>query len=298
MLKIVKDPEIHRAFEMAHTMSQKHIKVIESLFDQEKFPIPKGFTEEDVHLDAPPLFTENFCLLDLHAMSIQGSQAYSLAYGVAVREDIRNFYYQCNIDSMDMCNKSIEVLASKGLLEKPPYFITPKKSTTIKSLKYVTDVFGEPRKLNTIESGNLFFNLQKSMIAKGIFLAFEQCCKDKEVKQFLAKSIDKANKHIGIFSNVLLKENIHSPRSLESEITNSTVAPFSEKLMLFLSGFLVAAAISYYGTASVAVMRADLSIFCEKAILEDILLYGSFGKLAIQKNWVEQPPESDDRRTI
>jgi hypothetical protein len=53
----------------------------------------------------------------------------------------------------------------------------------------------------------------------------------------LAKGIDMANKHIVVFGKVLLKENLHTPVSLKSEITNSTVAPFSDKLMFFLSGF-------------------------------------------------------------
>jgi rubrerythrin len=298
MLKIVKDPEIHSVFKLALELSLKHMNVLRALFKKEEFPIPKGFTEEDVNLEAPPIFTENYCILYIYTMSMHGMQAFSLAFSVSVRKDIRDFYYQCNLDAMNIYNKAIEVLTSKQLLEKPPYYTIPKKVATIKNFKYVTDVFGKPRAMNSIESGNLYFNLQKSLIAKGSFLAFNQVCKDEEVKQFIEKCKDGANKHVGVFSNLLLKEDLHSPSSLEPEIIHSTVAPFSDKLLLVHSGFLVAAAISYYGAAAVAVMRADLSLLCEKAIIEDIMLYASFGKLIIQKNWMEQPPESNDRRII
>lgn len=66
--------------------------------------------------------------------------------------------------------------------------------------------------------------------------------------------------------------------------------------MLFHSGFLFAAAISYYGTAVIYSMRADIVTLCEKAILDDMLVYGSFGKLLIKKSWMEQPPIADDRK--
>lgn len=129
-------------------------------------------------------------------------------------------------------------------------------------------------------------------------IAFKQVCKDKGVNKFLEKCINVANKHIGTFTTLLLKEDFHLPHTFESEITNSNVAPFSDKLMLFHSGFLFAAAISYYSSAAITSMRADIAIQCEKAILDDLLVYSSFGKLIIKKNWMEQPPNADDRKII
>ncbi|WP_155889934.1 DUF3231 family protein [Peribacillus kribbensis] len=53
------------------------------------------------------------------------------------------------------------------------------------------------------------------------------------------------------------------PQVFENEITDFTISPFSEKLLTFHSGFLMAAAISYYGTAAAASMRGDLALSCE-----------------------------------
>ncbi|WP_342048825.1 DUF3231 family protein [Bacillus sp. OTU530] len=298
MLKIIQDPEINKVFQTAHELAQKHINKLRDLFLQENFPVPKGFTEEDVNLDAPPLFTDLFCLNYIHTMTTHGEQAYNLAFTVSIRQDIRDFYYQCNIDTMNLYNQSIEVLIAKKLLDKPPYYSTPDKIHFINTLDYVTDVFGNHRTLNAIECGNIYFNLQKSLITKGCLIAFKQVCKDKGVNKFLEKGIHVANKHIGTFTTLLLKEDLHLPRTFDSEITNSKVAPFSDKLMLFHSGFLFAAAISYYGTAAIYSMRADIALNCEKAILDDLLVYSSFGKLIIKRNWMEQPPNADDRKII
>jgi hypothetical protein len=295
MLNTIKDIEIHKLFETALEMSQKHIKVLQDLFHKENFPVPKGFTEKDVNLKAPPLFTDKYCLFYILAMTMHGMQGYSLALSVSIRKDIRDFYYQCNLDTMDLYNKSMEVSLSKNLLEMPPFYSTPDKVEFINNFNYVTDVFGKRRTMNSIESGNIFFNLEKSLIAKVILLAGQQVCKDKDVVKFMEKSIEVKNKHIGIFSNLLLKENLTTGHTLDTEITNSTTAPFSDKLFLFHVGFLLASAISYYGAAAVSSMRADISVHCEKAIMADLLTYASFGKLLIKKGWIEQPPYASDR---
>lgn len=298
MLKIIQDPEIKKVFQTAYGICQKHIDTLKELFLKENFPIPKGFTEEDVNLDSPPLFTDLFCLNYIHTMSMHGGQSYSLAFTISIRQDIRDFYYQCNIDSMNLYNESIEVLEAKNHLVKPPYYSTPDEIHFINNLDYVTDLFGNKRTMNALECGNIYFNLEKSAITKAWLIAFKQVCKDKEINKFLEKCINAANKHLGLFTTLLLKEDLHLPPTFDSEITNSNVAPFSDKLMLFHSGFLFAAAISYYGTAAIYSMRADIALHCEKAILDDLLIYSSFGKLIIKKNWMEQPPNADDRKII
>ncbi|MCH1627643.1 DUF3231 family protein [Ferdinandcohnia quinoae] len=292
------DREIHRLFLTALELSKKHVEIMKNIFSQLSFPIPIGFTDDDVNLEAPPLYTDLYCLDYLHTMTMHGAQAYGLAFSGSIRQDIRDFYYQCNIDTMDLYNKSIEVLISKGLYQSPPHYITPNSVSIISNLNYVTNIFGQARKMNSIESGNIFFNLKKSILAKASFLAVQQVSKDNEVSQFIEKCIKVKNKHIAKFSQLLLEDDLHTPRSLETEITNSTVAPFSEKLMLFHSGFLIAAAISYYGTAAVACMRADIAVHCEKSILDDLIVFAAFGKLMIKKKWLEQPPEASDRNFL
>lgn len=58
--------------------------------------------------------------------------------------------------------------------------------------------------MNSLECGNIYFNLDKSAITKGLLIAFKQVCKDKEVNKFLEKCIQAANKHMSNFSNLLL----------------------------------------------------------------------------------------------
>lgn len=166
----------------------------------------------------------------------------------------------------------------------------------IDNLSYVADIFGNKRKLNSIEGGNIFFNLKKTILAKSIILGFCQVCKKNDVKKFFNNGLNVANKHISIYTSLLIQDNLKSPSMLDSEVTDSTVAPFSDKLMLYHVGFLFAAATSYYGTAAVASMRADIPAHCETSILRDLKGLAKFGQLMIKHKWLETPPIADDRK--
>ncbi|MGM0834678.1 MAG: DUF3231 family protein [Bacillota bacterium] len=295
-LKCIEDTDISATFEFALNLSNNHIQILKGFFAQEEFPIPNGFTDEDVNLKAPPLFTETFWLEYIHGMTMHGSSLYSLAFNSSVRKDVRDFYYQCVNDSMNLYNKSIDVLISKEIYQKSPYYSTPQQVDYITKLTYVTDVFGKRRPLNSMESGNIYFNLKKSIITKAIILGFRQVCELTEIRKFMEKGLQVANKHIGLFSTVLLEDNLHSPKLMDSEVTNSSIAPFSDKLMLYHAGNLFSVAISYYGHAAVMSMRADLLIHCEAAISRDLRVFAKYGQIMIKNQWLEQPPKADDRK--
>ncbi len=179
MLKNVKDSDIHNIFTTALDMSQQHITNLRALFHQENFPVPKGFSEKDVNLNAPSLFTDKYCLFYILSMTMHGAQGYTLAFSLSIRKDIRDFYYQCNLDTMNLYNKAIEVSLSKNLFEMPPFYSTPEKVEFVNSLDYVTDVFGKRRTMNSIESGNIFLIFKKVLWQRLFFLQVYRYVKTK-----------------------------------------------------------------------------------------------------------------------
>ena len=68
VLATVKDPQIRSVFQFSLELSEKHVKKLKEFFNKEKFPVPNGFTEKDVNLEAPPLFTDTFWLEYLHTL--------------------------------------------------------------------------------------------------------------------------------------------------------------------------------------------------------------------------------------
>jgi len=212
MLHIVKDPEIHSLFQIAIDCSLNHIDTLKKFFKKEKFPVPKGFTEEDVNLDAPPLFTDTLCLKALFMMSQHGSNEYSLSHTNSIRKDITSFYYQCNMDAMDLFQRAKELLIAKKLYKGPSEYITPKKATIIEDYSYVTNIFGSHRPINSVESGHTYFNLYKTLISKAMILGFAKVAKDSKVRSTLEKALEAKNKNIKAFSTLLAKENLQIPQ--------------------------------------------------------------------------------------
>ncbi|MGB8271020.1 MAG: DUF3231 family protein [Priestia megaterium] len=118
VLATVKDSEIRSLFEFCLELSAKHLKVLTKLLNNENFPLPNGFTDKDVNLEAPPLYTDSFWLQYIHDMTIHGLSEHGMSCSGSVRKGIRDHYYQCNIDAMDVYNKSIDILLSKGIYER------------------------------------------------------------------------------------------------------------------------------------------------------------------------------------
>ena len=76
------------------------------------------------------------------------------------------------------------------------------------------------------------------------------------------------------------------------DVTDSTVPPFSDKLMMYLTGFLFGTAIAYFGAGLGATMRSDLVLNYEEFILEDLKLAEDWTDLMVKNQWMEQASKS------
>jgi hypothetical protein len=68
------------------------------------------------------------------------------------------------------------------------------------------DLFGDKRPLNAMESGNVYFNLKKSIVTKTLINGFKQVIQDKEIHQFMDHCLKAISKNINIFASVFAEE--------------------------------------------------------------------------------------------
>lgn len=298
MLEKVEDRQIKSVFEDALALANTHVRTISGIFKKENFPVPAGFTDEDVDLSAPRLFSDVYWLKYLHVMTIHGLTGYAVALTTATRSDIRDYYTQCNRLSTELYNKTIDVLLSKGVFQRPPYISTPNQVEFVKKQSFLNGWFGDRRPLNSIEISNIFFNLNKDIVSRALQIGFSQVAKSKEVRDFMVRGADMTFKHIDVFSSVLHKNDLPSALRLESEITNGTVSPFSDKLIMYHTQLLVAAAIAFYGAGMAACMRRDLAVRYQRIITETQLYLEDGANILIKSGWMEQVPQADDRKVL
>lgn len=86
--------------------------------------------------------------------------------------------------------------------------------------------------------------------------------------------------------------------SWDAHILDSTVAPFSDKLMMFHTTTLIAAGIGNYGTAAGTCERMDLNALYTRLSAE-IALYAEDGaNLMIKYALLEEPPKAADHQAL
>ncbi|USK28927.1 DUF3231 family protein [Bacillus sp. CMF21] len=270
---------------------------IEDIFEQEGVVIPNGFTKEDVNLEAPKLYDNGFDIMFLRILKEISMGMYTLNMNMAYREDVMTIYEGLTTTTQKVYKLATHYLLNNGILTLPPKVTMPKSTEFIKSKNYLNGFrfFGENRALNDIEIGNLHHGIETNHIGMQLVTGFAQCAKNKEVRQYFVKGKELAKKQIKTFEEILLESNVQFSASSGSTVTDSTIPPFSEKLMMFciylLNGFGLVG--SSFG--SIFSLRNDISM--KTALIgKDIYVYANEGiKIMIKNGWMEEPPQMENR---
>ncbi|WP_071315556.1 DUF3231 family protein [Anaerobacillus isosaccharinicus] len=129
-------------------------------------------------------------------------------------------------------------------------------------------------------------------------MGFSQVAKSSQVRDYLVKGRDIADKHVEIFGSLLSKEFLPSASAWDTLPNASTVAPFSDKLMMYQTATLNSIGITHYGRALGLSPRRDLASNYVRLTAE-VLQYAEDGtNLMIENGWFEQPPQAIDRNQL
>ncbi len=298
LLEKTEDQEVRKILEFAVGLSKSHVEKVTEFLNADAFPVPQGFTEKDVNYQAPSLFSDDLNLYYMFIMTLHGLTGYAAATGTSVRADQRSFFIQCNEETMELYDKIVELMIQKGIFSRPPSLNAPEQIDFVRNQNYLSGWFGKQRPLNAIEIDGLFFNAQKLMVKIVLELGFSQVTSSKELRNYFQRGKKLCQSQVETLNSILSKENLPGPRKWESEITNSTTPPFSDKLMLFHVVTLVSTAAGFYGAALSVVQRRDLAAQYV-GLIGKIGLYAEDGtNILIKNGWLEQPPLAADRVSL
>ncbi|PZD96500.1 sugar isomerase [Paenibacillus sambharensis] len=288
-------PIVKRALELSET----HMREIRDIFEKEGFPIPEGFSDEDIDLSAPPLFFDLYPLSYTYGMSRMGLVNYASYVSNVAREDIRVFFSQCLQSTLELYNESISLLLAKGIYDRPPMIPYPDHVEYIhKKEGFLSKWLEEKRPLSVLELSEIFFNIERNYFGLVLLTAFIQVTKDEVIQQYLIKGKELAHKQIQYLNGTLIKEDLIGSIMVNSEVTTSTVSPFSDRLILNLVTMLNTQGINFIGHALSVSTRIDLN--CEYLkLIPEILQYGKDGAdILIARGWLEEPPHAPNRREL
>ena len=280
------------------TIAEKNIEFIKQELEREGYAIPRGFTNEDVNISARKLFGDCFTLHYLNNMTRIGILAYGLSLSNASREDIRRFYVQSATNSIEINEKVIKLMLEKGIYSRPPSIPPNKKVRFAEKQGFLGSIFKETRPLTVIEITNLFSNIQTNVIGKAVMTAFSQVADSPEVRNYFIRGKEIANKHINLFIDKLSQNDLTGCLPLEPLLTDSTQAPFSDKLMMFHTAALVQAGVANYGAAISTSQRYDLAIDYSRLMVEVGAFAEDGANIMIDKGWFEEPPQAVNRKEL
>ncbi|MGG1519195.1 DUF3231 family protein [Paenibacillus oryzisoli] len=297
-LNIVEDAQIKPILELALQLAESHITQIRQFLKSANFQIPIGFTDSDVNLSAPRLFSDSFLLFYSNIMTIHGLTAYSLAVTSSEREDIQNYFFDCIATTKDLFQKITSLAKTQTEYTGVPSIPSPHGVAFVDSMGIIENLFGSKRPLNISELTNLFFNSKKTGFVSSLSLAFSQVAEREEVRKFMLKNVKLAGKDTDSFNELLMQDNLPVPARWDAEITDSTISPFSDKLMMFHAAFLVNAALSYYAAAVGSSLRSDM-IANYKNVMNHAMQAGiDCYHIMVKHGWLEKQPEAIDRNAL
>ncbi len=300
-LKAVEDAEIKSVIQFSYDLSATHIEKLTTLFQEEQIPTPTGFTyDDDVNMNAPRMYTDEFILTYINHMAKVGMLGYSGFISMSARDDIRSYYIEGLTETSQLFDRSSKVLLSKGLFVRAPYIDYPTETDYVDTKKYLSGLnpFSSKRPLNTVEISHLFMNIQTNLIGSKLANSFAQASPREKIQKWMLRGSDISKKHIKIFTEVLLDNDINPPVPSDVCITNSTTPPFSDKLTMFHMALLSAAGTGNYATSAAASQRSDLILNYERLSFEIAQYTKDGADIVIDNAWLEQPPGTKDKKQL
>lgn len=156
---------------------------------------------------------------------------------------------------------------------------------------YIGHIIGEQRPLHVVSLIHLFLSIQENNLGKVLITGFSQVARDPELKKYFLRGAKIGAKQIKIYSSLLNDEDIPIPQSPDSMLTNSMIAPFSDKLMMNHIVTINTLGIADMGIAVGQSNRADIASDYIRLGAE-VVQYGEDGmNILIKNGWMEAPPQ-------
>lgn len=292
------DPDLRPIAEYALSILRTRVKRTSEILRMEGQPIPKGFGEEDVDLGAPRLFTDLYYYDYGLNMIRMGIVLGGMNLAHSVRADIRDFYTEAIISTTKLIKLYSEIMLEKGIYIRPPIINTIKEADVVEKQNFLRGFLGERRPLLAQEIEQLFFGIRNNEIGGALLTGFQQVARSEQVRSYMARGAEIARKHVNIFGSYLQKENIPVPMHCGELVTDSTISPFSDKIMMQHVVILSNIGIGNYATSMASSLRHDLSL-CYSRLITEAANYGEDGiNIMIKNGWFEEPPRMIDRREL
>lgn len=288
------DQEAKKIMNDLHEEIIPYIEQMVRIFQSEGIPTPIGFTDKDINKEVPKLYDNGFDIMFVRMTKEISMAMHTLNITMSYRDDMIQLYRNLTSMTQKYYHRCTKYLLEKGLIPRSPYVSTNKEVEFVKDTNYLGgfNLFSGKRSLNTVELANIYHAIESNVTGMQMIYGFAQCAEKKDVRKFFTKGGEMAVAIVKEMSEVLLENNIPVPTTAGGNITTSTLAPFSDKIMMYCVSLFCSFSLGGNSVGTAFSLRNDLpaklSIF-----MKDIFEYAHEGaKIMINHGWMEEPPQT------
>lgn len=292
LLVPIYDADIKSVMQLACDLADKNTSKIQDIFNIVGAPIPYGFTEKDINKDAAKLFSDSINLYILKIYTTFGLTNYSIALSMAARTDAKQFFNDCLTSTIDLSNKIDEVLLKKGIFCRTPYVTISDEAEFAHNQNILGHFIGHNRPLNYFEITHLFNSSMTMTVVEAVLTALSQIVKDKKLEKYCLEGKKIAEEHIKTLNSVLRDEELTTPKSLTSEITNSTQPLFSDRLCCYFALTILNEMLNAYSNAKLNAMRKDIMVSITTLSMKLSSYIKDGIDIMLENGWYEKVPEN------
>ncbi|SFK05033.1 Protein of unknown function [Halobacillus dabanensis] len=294
------DPGAIKLLQDFHEEEKRCVDDIKQILEQGSVAIPIGFTENDVNHDVGPLFDDIYHISYLRMMAKIATGLHALHMTMTYRKDILELYKNFTVFAEETYIKTSQYLLEKGVLPKSPAVTPPKQVEFAKEKDYRAGFkpMGQRRSLNTIEVAYLYQGIEANITGMKLMTGFSQVAQEREVKDYFIRGKNISKDIINTFSKMLLDSDIVVPATSGGRITDSTMSPFSDKLMMYNTSILTSFGLGSNALGTSFSLRKDLPLKMAKVAKNVYDFATDGGDLMIKYGWAEEPPQMEDRTAL
>jgi hypothetical protein len=279
-----------------------YVGIITETLQNEGAVIPVGFTAQDVNKEVPKLYDNGFDIMFVRLLKEISMGLHSLNITMSYREDLVLIFKELTAITQKYYNLCTQYLLEKGLLVKSPHVSMPKSVEFVKDKDYLGGLsinpFSEKRSLNTVEVAQLHHSIESNVSGLQMITGFAQCANETEVKNYFNDGAELAKSIVKELSETLLQGGIQTPQTAGGNATRSTIAPFSDKLMMYCTSLFCSFSMGSGSLGTAFSLRNDLPVKMS-IFMKDIFEYAHKGaKIMIKNSWMEEPPQMEERNQM
>ncbi|MCP8967515.1 DUF3231 family protein [Ectobacillus ponti] len=295
----VEDEEVRPRMQQALMIAKQNMEDVERIFEQEEILPPHAFPiKQHVVKGTPRLFSDVFYLTFVLHGSRTAMATHAAAITMAARKDLSDMFRVFFDRAYELHISVRDVMQAKGVYVRSPQITYPRQLDYVQKTSFMGGYFGKKRPLLAVEVAHLYMTGLNNEIGRSICIGFAQVNKDPQLQQYYARGVQFTKGIVEHVHEALMDSDVIYPTTWDVNVTDSTISPFSDSLMLYVVTGLAGLGITVYGAALSTSMRRDLgsmyASFINKAahFAEDGL------ELLINRGWMEQPPRVNDRKKL